>query len=375
MLAPTAGELEADLARAIEQCRSLKGKVTHADGLRLFREFGFAPLARIFGGDALRRGSGVLIGVGVLTKLNSVGSCINETHTLVHQKLDEMIQDEIKQFLETSVLPALSAHSGEALMVEFALRWRQHKLMTRVLHKMFCFRKCLSQSVAHFTPGASTTTISVRLFKSVVFDGVRSKLAAAVGDVIGLTRSRQLADTSLIRSTAELINVMGLLDNKALTFKTVKHMLKVLREPDSAVENETYYSYFEKPFLIHSKEYFDSISASWVGTMDCPSYLRKATELLADENDRASTFLNQSTLAKLMDVVASAVTAPMPFFLDQPVTGLGAMLRNAQVSPMFSSAAPQDSRTAYPSARGPRTHVHALRPRRGRPRSPGRRLP
>jgi cullin 1 len=49
--------------------------------------------------------------------------------------------------LERTVLPAIKAKHGEAMLHEFAKRWKNHKLLVRQMWKLFVYLVCATLSL------------------------------------------------------------------------------------------------------------------------------------------------------------------------------------------------------------------------------------
>ena len=49
--------------------------------------------------------------------------------------------------LERTVLPAIKARHGEAMLHEFAKRWKNHKLLVRQMWKLFVYLVCATPSL------------------------------------------------------------------------------------------------------------------------------------------------------------------------------------------------------------------------------------
>lgn len=64
-----------------------------------------------------------------------------------------------------------------------------------------------------------------------------------------------------------------------------------------------YDSNFEQFFLNKTKEEYQRKSAGWMGTLNCPEYLKRCEEHLKAEEERADYFLQPETKLKLLNVV------------------------------------------------------------------------
>ena len=85
------------------------------------------------------------------------------------RQLYEYHRETCEAYLSRTVLPALNALSGPALLKEFKRRWENHKIFTEWMRRIFRYLDS-GKSYVH-NHGASTLTSSaISLFKSLVFD-------------------------------------------------------------------------------------------------------------------------------------------------------------------------------------------------------------
>jgi len=52
-----------------------------------------------------------------------------------------------------------------------------------------------------------------------------------------------------------------------------------------------YEKQFEQPFLVRSKDEYNSKSVGWICSFNCPEYLREAEKHILKEEERANVYL------------------------------------------------------------------------------------
>lgn len=85
------------------------------------------------------------------------------------RQLYQYHRETCEEYLAHSVLPALNALSGPALLKEFKRRWENHKIFTEWMRRIFRYLDS-GKSYVHNAGASSLTSSSISLFKTVVFD-------------------------------------------------------------------------------------------------------------------------------------------------------------------------------------------------------------
>ena len=71
--------------------------------------------------------------------------------------------------------------------------------------------------------------------------------------------------------------------------------MELFDEIDDGAEKTIYVEVFEKPFILGTARYFKEKSIQLMDDNSIPDFLRKATEFLKQEQDRADSYLQVST--------------------------------------------------------------------------------
>ncbi|KAJ1482360.1 Cullin repeat-like-containing domain protein, partial [Baffinella frigidus] len=101
----------------------------------------------------------------------------------LYKKYGTMYEEQ----LQKSALPAIKAKKGEAMLQEFAKRWKNHKLLVRQMWKLFVY---LDRFYIKRVSALPLKAVGVQKFEQVVFNAVKEEVRVGVLGLIGKGRVR-----------------------------------------------------------------------------------------------------------------------------------------------------------------------------------------
>ncbi len=89
---------------------------------------------------------------------------------------------------------------------------------------------------------------------------------------------------------------------------------------------ELYQTVLDKYLIEQTSDYYKRKSRSWLDQDSCPSYLHKAEQCMSQEQNRVDSYLNQVTMAPLLEAVFVQVLKEHQKELLNKSTGMNHML-------------------------------------------------
>ncbi|EKX36222.1 hypothetical protein GUITHDRAFT_158687 [Guillardia theta CCMP2712] len=208
-------------------------------------------------------------------------------------------------YLHATVLPAIKSKKGEAMLHEFAKRWKNHKLLVRQMWKLFVY---LDRFYIKRISGLPLKAVGVQKFEQVVFNAVKEDVRAGILGMIEKEREGEDVDRELLKS---VVNVK-LGDIGAARFNVYNKEL-------------------EQNLLATTSEFYARESAQWIATDSCPEYMKKAENRLQQEVERVHAYLHSVSEEKLLKECENQLLAVhQTALLDKEETGCRALLREGK---------------------------------------------
>mmetsp|Transcript_9320 Transcript_9320/g.26748 ORF Transcript_9320/g.26748 Transcript_9320/m.26748 type:complete len:561 (-) Transcript_9320:1059-2741(-) len=221
--------------------------------------------------------------------------------------------------LERVVLPAIKAKHGEAMLHEFAKRWKNHKLLVRQMWKLFVY---LDRFYIKRVSALPLKAVGVQRFELAVFNQVKDDVRAGVLGLIEKEREGEQVDRELLKSVINVFVEIG--DWRPLFPTRVGEEIGDI----GAARLNVYVKELETPLLNASKEFYAREASQWIGSDSCPEYLKKAEARLQQEVARVAAYLHSSTEEKLLkDIEEQLLANHQQALLDKEETGCRALLR------------------------------------------------
>ncbi|KNC48379.1 uncharacterized protein AMSG_11828 [Thecamonas trahens ATCC 50062] len=152
--------------------------------------------------------------------------------------------------------------------------------------------------------------LGLQLFCTTVIQHprVEARLSAALLDIITAEREGQIVDRELVKRMTEMYVALG---------------------EDSL---SVYKQYFETPFLLQSREYYQNEALAYIADNSAAAHLRRAAARLDEERSRVAHCLDASTEAAILAVVDTEFIANhMKTIVNMDRFGLSAMLDGQRV--------------------------------------------
>lgn len=311
-----------ELVRAL--CRDRTRAVPSEPAGNLIRRWGVEALRTTLDRGIGAGGNRRLLTAAVFSCLYTVGMRCAAREEEAAADLFRFHSDQVSNYLQTSVLPALNAQHGEQLLVEFRTRWDNHKIFTEWMRKMFMYLD-RADNFARGERKLTTTSQSLQLFKTLVFDRKKNDIVQTIQDFVNRDREGQAVDRSMLKSVVQLFLVMGVAKQRD-DFKNQKQVVQVSQEEETGT-NDTYVTDFERPFIANSVEWYTSRSNEWMANDSVPVYLQKVEDALASERHRVNTYLNRATEPKLIEQLVQVMLKDrQQALLESDSSGLNSLL-------------------------------------------------
>ncbi|KAK1401652.1 Cullin domain-containing protein [Heracleum sosnowskyi] len=191
-------------------------------------------------------------------------------------QLCERFKRALQESIAMRVLPSLWDKSDSSLLLELTNMWARYKKMANCLGGIF-------QYLERGQTGDSLAQVSARCFHDLVcFEHYQEFQAAA----ISLNHKDRDEETPLNRD---------LLQNVSSFFVDM----------GVGLGKKFYYNHFEKAVLADAASYYSQLASWWRVSYSFTVYVQKTALCLAKEKARASQFLYQDSVEKLLQVAQS----------------------------------------------------------------------
>eukprot|EP00760_Papus_ankaliazontas_P017004 PhM_4_TR16996/c0_g1_i1/m.97457/K03347/CUL1, CDC53; cullin 1 len=217
----------------------------------------------------------------------------------------DIMYDLYSQMLETYlqkrvILPANCGNKKDALLHSVVHRWKNHKIISRWLERMFAY---LDRYYITHARRPTLRLCALTHFKEVIFARVSAELRDAILDNIRRDRVGERIDRLAVQYAVGLLHEM-----------------------------EAYDGVFEDTYVAHTTEHYTAEAAGWIASDSTPSYLAKAEDKLNEERGRCAAIDMQKSEARVIAAVQDVVLVPhQRRLLDMEGCGFIAMLRDHRV--------------------------------------------
>ncbi|KAD6454459.1 hypothetical protein E3N88_09165 [Mikania micrantha] len=190
-------------------------------------------------------------------------------------ELYEIFKKALEESITSRVMPALKDKSQIFLLYEVWNMWTKYKVMAKFLGGFFLYLD------RHFTEDrktASLNELSVCCFRDLVFGQFYPRILEAAVSLINQDREDNSVCRDLLKNIANLFVEIG--NGKTL-----------------------YYENFETAMLASTANYYNCLLPQWLLHCSHIDIFMKAQNCLNKEKERASQFLHQTSVEKLLQVV------------------------------------------------------------------------
>lgn len=225
------------------------------------------------------------------------------------QELYARYKESFESYIKQKVAPALLEKSGEAMLHELTQRWENHKLMVRLLSRIF---KYLDRYYVSRYNLDYLNDVGLMCFRDLAYAKIKHNVKGAVLSLIHKEREGESIDRNLVKTVLEIFVEIGL------------------------GTMDAYQDDFEKFLLEETAAYYKNKAVDWIQEDTCPAYMIKAEKCIDLEKSRVSNtesansgYLHATTETKLLQSVdAELLTAYESQLLEKENSGCVALLRD-----------------------------------------------
>jgi len=238
----------------------------------------------------------------------------NGNHT---EEMYERYSTSFKEYLLSSVLPAVRSLEGVEMLKELVQRWNNQRQMMRYLSNIFF--KYLDRYHVPRHNLDSTRIVALKCFKAHVFDPIKARVRDAVLELVHTEREGETVDHRLLKAIISIFCEMGLSD-------------KSDQPGDGLAASEItlacYQEDFEKEFIEQTHKYYARKASVMSEEESFPHYMVKAEAFLESERERIRNYLPESSETKLLEAAEHELLEVHQKRLIEKDTGVIALLAN-----------------------------------------------
>lgn len=191
------------------------------------------------------------------------------------KELYELFKKALEESITSKVIPALKDKTHIWLLNEVCNIWAKYKVMAKCLGGFFLY---LDRHVTEDSKAASLNGLSICCFHDMVFKEVYPTILEAALDLISQDRGQNSGCSDLLKNVSTFFVEIG---------NGKMH----------------YYDNFEAAILASSAEYYNQLLFKLLPHYSSVDYIQQAHHCYNQEKERASQFLNQTSVEKLLQVV------------------------------------------------------------------------
>jgi len=216
---------------------------------------------------------------------------------------------------------------GEPLLREYIRQLDNFTILARWLSKVFNY---IDRYYLMFNQLDSTSLISLKTFREVVFTDLRKKLLDALMDEIRRFREKEDVNWEVLHKTIETFINVGY--KKDVSLKKVGEIFQWTGEKNL----QEYDEMFEKTFIEKTKEYYTIKCNEWLQTLNCPEYINVALEVLEVEERIAEQHMDPKTKGKLNSTLNDVVVErDAQLVINKDGTGVKEMFTNKKLDELL----------------------------------------
>jgi len=228
------------------------------------------------------------------------------------EQLYQRYQEAFSAYISDRVAPALQEKSGEPMLHELVARWNNHKMMVRLLSRIFNYLDRYYVSRHQVQP---LRDVGLMCFRDLVYVNIKGNVRDAVVALIDRERDGELVNRKLLREVLEIFVEIGMGNMQCYEEDFEEHMLK------------------------QTAGFYRRKGAEWIQSDSCPEYMIKAEECLERERRRVrgleeagDGYLHASSEAKVLrEVEGEVLAAYQSQLLGKEQSGCAALLRDDKV--------------------------------------------
>jgi cullin 1 len=237
--------------------------------------------------------------MGLYTKVYNM--CTQKTGDC-SEKLYARYKNVFEEYISKKVISSLKESHDEYFLKTLVERWKNHKLMTKWMAKIFNYLDRY-YIVRYNLP--KLQNVGTRCFRATVYKELHVKTRLAVLKEMEKDREGEIVDADLLRDTLSIFQEVGM------------------------GTMDAYKNDFEVYMLESTGEYYQKCASAWIQEDSTPDYLRKAEARLLEEEARVDKYLHVEGKANLLKKADSKLLEQhQAILLEKPDSGLNALLKD-----------------------------------------------
>ncbi|CAD7698288.1 unnamed protein product [Ostreobium quekettii] len=200
-----------------------------------------------------------------------------------------------------------SAH-GESFLRELKNRWDEHQKSTQMIRDILMY---MDRTYVQQNQKTHVYQLGLDLWCQVVVRNrqISERLRRILLELVHKERTGEVIDRLLMRSVIKMFTALG---------------------------KNVYVADFEEPFLSASAEFYKKEANEYISSSDCPEYLRKAERRLTEEKERVGSYLDASSMDRIVSVVQmELILNQMKTLIDMENSGGVALLRDNKYDDLY----------------------------------------
>jgi cullin 1 len=177
------------------------------------------------------------------------------------------------EYISKVVIPSLGESHDEFFLRTLVTRWKNHKLLTKWLAKIFNYLDRY-YIVRYNLP--KLQNVGIESFRNTIYKELHVKTRLAVLKEMEKDREGEIVDTDLLRDTLSIFQEVGM------------------------GTMDAYRNDFEVYMLECTGEYYHKCASAWIQEDSTPDYLRKAEARLLEEEARVDKYLHVEGKSNLL---------------------------------------------------------------------------
>lgn len=234
-------------------------------------------------------------------ELRSIPAFISQKTSDCSEKLYTRYKKVYGEYISKVVLQTLRESHDEFFLKSLVARWKNHKLLTKWLSKIFNYLD--RYYIVRYTL-PKLQSVGIESFRNSVYKELHVKTRLAVLKEMEKDREGEIVDTDLLRDTLSIFQEVGM------------------------GTMDTYTNDFEVYMLECTGEYYQKCASAWIQEDSTPDYLKKAEVRLQEEEARVDKYLHVEGKSELLkEAYGKLLEQHQKVLMEKQDSGVYALLK------------------------------------------------